>query len=647
MPVISFAQKKYSDKYNSSIDTTITANYTAQNVSSINVVSDVRTGDNIIYLPAPTAVIKGRSITITHQDSTSVNLGITQVQTDSTSTHFWDGSTKTLLQITNSEVYIELSVQEINGVMYWVKKITDAIHRTGLPFKSGANSWTGTTTNHTFSLRTNNLTRLNVTSSGLVGIGQTVVPNQTVPSGESHTLNIWENQLNATRLARIGFVEILKGGNPSYTGQGIRCDGANRALQFVAGTSNTTDDHFMLLSAVGEGAGVRRNSEIDAVRVRAGNFNPSAGGSYNAMNINYGYRTDSASNAYIRGLKIVGQTIGVDTDRHYALWSLRGRGYFGGTSALRIHTGTTVQRPVNPDEGDLRINSESENIEFYLNGVWNSPSTDGGVSIDAFSQLAHSYKIGDGLVRTVSGYITPSNNEYPDVVVIDTIGLDSVIVANAGIVDTVINSIGWGTIADGNYYHTDSLGTSGAADSIKRLIFRKISGRIFLFPKEVDQTTTGMASFDIQTAQSIETLTDGDSFFLSGDKVSQSNVLDGVSYTDLGSTVSAIVTKVDSNQYNINVVDTISFTANLYAVNAIDVTTAGSAVTVTVPASPPEGAWFIVSDAISNSSIHNIIVDFNGGPVNFQGSAIDDVISTDGASGHYVYINSAIGWTKI
>jgi hypothetical protein len=43
-----------------------------------------------------------------------------------------------------------------------------------------------------------------------------------------------------------------------------------------------------------------------------------------------------------------------------------------GTSSVSIPVGTTAQRPVTPNEGDFRMNSDTDNLEIYYNTKWNN-----------------------------------------------------------------------------------------------------------------------------------------------------------------------------------------------------------------------------------------------------------------------------------
>lgn len=77
----------------------------------------------------------------------------------------------------------------------------------------------------------------------------------------------------------------------------------------------------------------------------------------------------------------------------------------------------------------------------------------------------------------------------------------------------------------------------------------------------------------------------------------------------------------------------------------VDVST--GIVEVDLPAgTPSKGNWFVVSDSRGNAGTNNITVDFINSGDNFLGATANDVITTDGATVEYIYIDSTIGWIK-
>jgi hypothetical protein len=48
------------------------------------------------------------------------------------------------------------------------------------------------------------------------------------------------------------------------------------------------------------------------------------------------------------------------------------------TDAVRLPTGTSAERPVTPANGDTRYNNTLNAVESYVNGIWQTLSTDAG-----------------------------------------------------------------------------------------------------------------------------------------------------------------------------------------------------------------------------------------------------------------------------
>ena len=80
-----------------------------------------------------------------------------------------------------------------------------------------------------------------------------------------------------------------------------------------------------------------------------------------------------------------------------------------------------------------------------------------------------------------------------------------------------------------------------------------------------------------------------------------------------------------------------------FLANPVDVTLA--AATVNPPSVKIDGiTWFSVVDALGNSTLNNITIDFVTAGDNFHGSSSNYLLDTDLAHARFVYINSTIGW---
>lgn len=80
--------------------------------------------------------------------------------------------------------------------------------------------------------------------------------------------------------------------------------------------------------------------------------------------------------------------------------------------------------------------------------------------------------------------------------------------------------------------------------------------------------------------------------------------------------------------------------------NYIPVDVTGQASIVTPPASPQAGDWFAVADSRGNAASNNITVDFTGVTQRYYGQQTDDVLSTNGATVKYIYVDANVGWIR-
>lgn len=93
---------------------------------------------------------------------------------------------------------------------------------------------------------------------------------------------------------------------------------------------------------------------------------------------------------------------------------------------------------------------------------------------------------------------------------------------------------------------------------------------------------------------------------------------------------------------------TISEQTSTYNANPwqlVPVNTTGGAVTVNPPSSPDPGDEFGVFDSRSQAGTNNITIDFVTAGQNLNGSSVNEVMSTNGDSRSFRYIDSTIGWT--
>lgn len=86
---------------------------------------------------------------------------------------------------------------------------------------------------------------------------------------------------------------------------------------------------------------------------------------------------------------------------------------FGGTSTLKVPTGTQAQRPVSPSQGQVRFNTDTDKLEYYANGTatWQATQETGtalftdnaggtlSIAIGSTSGYAYPHRSTDGLSR--------------------------------------------------------------------------------------------------------------------------------------------------------------------------------------------------------------------------------------------------------
>lgn len=60
---------------------------------------------------------------------------------------------------------------------------------------------------------------------------------------------------------------------------------------------------------------------------------------------------------------------------------------FGGTSTLKVPTGTQAQRPVSPSQGQVRFNTDTDKLEYYANGTatWQATQETGTALFTGFA----------------------------------------------------------------------------------------------------------------------------------------------------------------------------------------------------------------------------------------------------------------------
>lgn len=114
---------------------------------------------------------------------------------------------------------------------------------------------------------------------------------------------------HASRLIKIGQFEFTQGGDPTYTGQGIRVDGANRTFQFRVSNVNTTDKSAFLIGgggfSPGQGFSSKTSGDIYWAKFEEATFKPTSG-SANFAQLSVFGTIDQAggANGITRGLYI-------------------------------------------------------------------------------------------------------------------------------------------------------------------------------------------------------------------------------------------------------------------------------------------------------------------------------------------------------
>ena len=86
----------------------------------------------------------------------------------------------------------------------------------------------------------------------------------------------------------------------------------------------------------------------------------------------------------------------------------------GGTSAIKIATGTTAERPASPVAGQLRFNTTSNALEVYSGSAWINGVTSGSATFDGTVNITGAIQYNGtpvyGLYEVVRGY---SNGTWP------------------------------------------------------------------------------------------------------------------------------------------------------------------------------------------------------------------------------------------
>jgi hypothetical protein len=121
---------------------------------------------------------------------------------------------------------------------------------------------------------------LTILNSGKIGIGFTS-PSASLAIGNDSGYNGGLSVAAVSgRIAFFGGFEITAGTGPSYVGQGIRCDGANRKIQFVLSPSITLDDEAFEIDEVNGSSLFSTPTSGTKTLVRVGqnaNFQPTSG----------------------------------------------------------------------------------------------------------------------------------------------------------------------------------------------------------------------------------------------------------------------------------------------------------------------------------------------------------------------------------
>jgi len=171
----------------------------------------------------------------------------------------------------------------------------------------------------------------------------------------------------ANRLAKIGNFEFTTGANGSWTGQFLRCDGANRTVTIGVSSSNTTDDYAFIIEG-GGGTGFSRTSgNLFWAYIAPSAFAPTSGNAtFNQLTLGGVINQTGGANGITRGLYIV-PTITAAADWR-AIEVVAGVSVLApsttASATLRVPSGTA---PTTPTNGDIWF--DGTNLFMRIGGV--------------------------------------------------------------------------------------------------------------------------------------------------------------------------------------------------------------------------------------------------------------------------------------
>jgi hypothetical protein len=151
-----------------------------------------------------------------------------------------------------------------------------------------------------------------ILDGGNVGIGDTT-PVSKLSIGEDSsyngTLYLGAVGANANRIANFGnSFEITRGAGPTWTGQGLRVDGTNRAINLIGSSSNVTDDTVFSLDAGATSSLFNNPSSGNKTLITTGTnatFMPTSGtATYSVLDIRSTINQTGGANGITRGIYI-------------------------------------------------------------------------------------------------------------------------------------------------------------------------------------------------------------------------------------------------------------------------------------------------------------------------------------------------------